>query len=285
VPVTLQTPNRLDGPERASVLELADSIEAADGAPPLSDQARSRLATDQVDHYVARSGAQIVGYAQRHDGTAEVLGQPESLDALLDALEPSGPPLHLWAHGTRSRLLPVLDARGYERERTLWQLRWTAAPLPPMTVPAGVQIRPFVVGSDEAALLAVNAAAFAHHPEQGGWTLVDVTAREGESWFDSDDVLLAERVADAGPAELIGFHWTKRHTPTLGEVYVLAVAPTAQGLHLGSTLLIAGLAHLVEAGSTEVLLYVDDSNATAVALYEKYGFRRHDHDVQFRFAG
>lgn len=282
MPVTLQTPTRLDAPERASVLELADSIEAADGAPPLSDQARRLLATDQVTHFVARSGDAIVGYAQLEpdDGGAEVLGAPESLDPLLDALQSTAPQLRLWAHGTRSRLLPVLDARGYVRERTLWQLRWPAAPLPPLTVADGVQIRLFVVGSDEAALLAVNAAAFAHHPEQGGWTLEDVEAREAESWFRPDDVLLAERAG-----ELVGFHWTKRHSSSLGEVYVLAVAPAAQGMHLGATLLIAGLTHLTEVGSTEVLLYVDDSNTTAVALYEKYGFRRFDHDVQYRYVG
>jgi mycothiol synthase len=275
----------LDAGERASVLELADAIEAADGAPPLSDQARSLLATDQVSHFLVRSGDAITGYAQLQDGAAEVLGRPEALADLLDALEGNGAPLRLWAHGTRSRLLPVLDARGYIRERTLWQLRWPAAPLPPFSVPAGVTIRPFVVGADETALLAINAAAFAHHPEQGGWTLADVTARESESWFDADGVLLAERDAAGGVPELVGFHWTKRHTATLGEVYVLAVAPAAQGLHLGAALLIAGLTHLVDGGSTEVLLYVDDSNTAAVALYEKYGFGRHDHDVQYRFGG
>jgi mycothiol synthase len=280
VPVTLQTPTRLDSPERAAVLELAASIEADDGAPPLSDQARSLLTSDQVAHFLARSDEQIIGYAQQQDGAAEVLGRPDSLDALLDALEAAAPPLHLWAHGTRSRLLPVLDDRGYERERTLWQLRWSAVPLPAIDRPADVALRSFVVGADEAALLSVNAAAFAHHPEQGGWTPADLVAREGEPWFDPDGILLAERAG-----ELVGFHWTKRHSPTLGEVYVLAVSPAAQGLHLGRSLLIAGLAHLVEGGSREVLLYVDESNTTAVALYEKYGFRRHDHDVQYRYPG
>ena len=43
----------------------------------------------------------------------------------------------------------------------------------PVPVP-GVQIRTFVPGRDEEAWLAVNAAAFVHHPEQGRITLDDL---------------------------------------------------------------------------------------------------------------
>ena len=38
---------------------------------------------------------------------------------------------------------------------------------------------------------------------------------------------------------------------------------------------------LVDKGN-EVLLYVDDANTAALALYEKYGFARADHDAQYR---
>ena len=278
MPISIASPARLDDQQRAAVLDLAETIEHADGAPPLSDQGRSQLTSTRVRHVTATDAGALVGYAQRDATSAELLGEPQTLAPLLDALQSDVGELDLWAHGSRSRLVPVLEARGYVRERVLWQLRRVATPLDSPPVPAGVRLRPFVVGRDEDAWLAVNAAAFAHHPEQGGWTRADLDARESESWFDPAGLLLAER-----DGELLGFHWTKRHNAALGEVYVIAVAPAAQGLHLGSVLLIAGLEYLRRDGVSEVLLYVDESNSQAMALYEKYGFRRFDHDVQYRY--
>jgi mycothiol synthase len=105
----------------------------------------------------------------------------------------------------------------------------------------------------------------------------DIKAREREEWFDPAGFLLAQR-----GTELLGFHWTKIHTPTLGEVYVLGISPAAQGMRLGSILLQRGLAHLAARGCTEVLLYVDDANAAALRLYERAGFTRYDEDVLWR---
>jgi mycothiol synthase len=278
VAVTISNPTALDERERACVLKLAATIEASDGAPPLSDQARTQLGSDGVRHLVASDAGALAGYAQLSGIGAELLGTPASLGPLLDELQRAAPGLELWAHGARSRLAPVLDERGYERVRVLWQLRWPVTPLEPAPLHPGVELRPFVVGSDEAAWLRVNAAAFAHHPEQGGWTLADLQAREAELWFDPSGFLLAW-----SGEQLLGFHWTKRHSLALGEVYVIGVDPPAQGMTLGKSLLVAGLEHLRNAGAQEVLLYVDESNTTAMALYEKYGFQRFDHDTQYRY--
>jgi mycothiol synthase len=80
---------------------------------------------------------------------------------------------------------------------------------------------------------------------------------------------------------VIGFHWTKLHPDGLGEVYVLGVDPAAQGMHLGPSLLAAGLRHLAGRGAPEVLLYVEGDNQKALALYEHFGFHRYDRDSQY----
>ena len=53
----------------------------------------------------------------------------------------------------------------------------------------------------------MNAAAFAHHPEQGQWTAPDLDHRMAEDWFDPAGFL----VLDAPDGEMAGFHWTKVH--------------------------------------------------------------------------
>ena len=119
---------------------------------------------------------------------------------------------------------------------------------------------------DRDEVLRVNAAAFAHHPEQGSMDADDLAARMAEEWFDPAGLL----VADAG-AGLRGFHWTKQHSAELGEVYVVAIDPAAQGQGLGRVLTLAGLHHLHGLGVGEVLLYVESDNAPAVRVYERPG--------------
>src|SRR5205814_7416943 len=121
--------------------------------------------------------------------------------------------------------------------------------------------RSFRPGRDEDAWIEVNAAAFANHPEQSRVVRADLEARMAEPWFDPAGFLLAERAG-----ELLGFHWTKVHGDGLGEVYVLGIAPAAQGLGLGPALLVRGLRYLADRGCPTVLLYVDGDNDAAMQL-------------------
>lgn len=281
--LTISTPERPDAATRAVVHDLARTLERRDGAPPLSDQALTQLESADVTHLLASVGGRVVGYAQLAGASLEVAApDPPTLAALLNAAErraSAGPVA--WSHGTRSPLAAVLAERGYRQVRVLHQLRRALTDLPVPRPPApGVTIRPFEVGRDEDAWLAVNAAAFATHPEQGSWVRADLAAREADPWFDPAGFLLAER-----DGVLLGYHWTKVHDDGTGEVYVLGIHPDAQGLGLGAALLDAGLGHLAARGCAEVLLYVDDDNATAVRLYEKAGFGRYDVDVQWAAPG
>ncbi|MER6594220.1 mycothiol synthase, partial [Micromonospora purpureochromogenes] len=166
-----------------------------------------------------------------------------------------------------------------------WQLRRSlAAALPAPRLPDGVVLRAFRPGADDEAWLALNTRAFAAHPEQGRWTPADLRARLAEPWFDPAGFLLA--VEEAG-GRLLGFHWTKVHerpgSARIGEVYVLGVDPSAHGGGLGRALTTAGLAHLRDArGLDRVMLYVDESNSSAVALYERLGFARWCGHVNYR---
>jgi mycothiol synthase len=264
-------------PDPADVLALAAAVEQADGAPPLSDQTVSQLRSSAVTHLSALDGDALVGYAQLGGRSLELAADPEAIEALLDAALASGP-VKVWSHGHRSRLLVPFERRGFTRERELHQLRRPLDEVPPdPPLDDGVSVRPFVPGQDDAAWLALNAAAFVHHPEQGLWTQADLDARIAEPWFDASGFLLAER-----GDELVAFHWTKVHPDGLGEVYVLGVSPAAQGLGLGGALLVRGLRHLKDARHCPgVLLYVDGDNPAALRLYERDGFTRFDLDVQW----
>ena len=75
-------------------------------------------------------------------------------------------------------------------------------------LPDGLVARPFRPGRDEEEWLRVNAAAFAHHAEQGRMTRADLDARMDEPWFDPAGLILV--VPESDPDTVAAFHWTKR---------------------------------------------------------------------------
>jgi mycothiol synthase len=257
-----------------------------------------------ASHLLARADGALVGYAQLDatattpDGTpdpvAELVVHPDhrrrGVGAALLAEVLDRAPARVWAHGALPAAAALAASAGLTAQRELWRMRRPLdLPLPDLEMPDGVRIRPFVVGADEAELLRVNNAAFAWHPEQGGWTPDDVAAREGEPWFDPAGVLLA--VDDTAPEHVLGFHWTKVHAAgtgeadadaAVGEVYVLGVDPAARGRRLGPVLTLAGLAHLRDRGLGAVVLYVEADNTAAVRVYRELGFERFSADVSYR---
>ncbi|MEV1071881.1 mycothiol synthase [Micromonospora parva] len=284
--------DRLAPAEVADVLALASSAGDTDGADPLDEHVLLRLRDPDAAavHLIARADdGTLTGYAHldttdpvdgigvelvvhpayRRRGTGRALAR--------GVLASATGPLRAWAHGDHPSAAALAVDLGFTRARVLWQLRRPlAAPLGEPRLPDGVTLRAFRPGADDAAWLALNARAFAEHPEQGRWTSDDLRVRLAEPWFDPAGFLLAEETATG---RLLGFHWTKVHerpgSARIGEVYVLGVEPTAHGGGLGRALTTAGLAHLRDKrGLDRVMLYVDDSNTGAVALYERLGFAR-----------
>jgi mycothiol synthase len=214
----------------------------------------------------------------------------------------AGHALRLWAHGDLPGAAALARAEGFERFRALWQLRrpLREPPGPPLAqpaLPAGRTLRTFVPGQDEDEWLALNARAFAKHPEQGGWTRHDLELREREPWFDPAGFFIATK-----DGVMTGFHWTKVHppepgtgpagtaspgapgleSPGLGEVYVVGVDPAEQGSGLGRALTLAGLHHLRNRGVDQAMLYVDEDNIPAIRMYEALGFTRAKVDAMYR---
>ncbi|GAB3248522.1 mycothiol synthase [Nocardioides dilutus] len=192
------------------------------------------------------------------------------------------PAVTAWSHGDHPAAARLAAAHGLARARELWVMRRPAAdPLPDLGVPDGIEVRSYRP-QDAGEVVRVNAAAFAHHPEQGAMDEAELAERMAEEWFDPAGLLVA--ADDHG--SLVGFHWTKQHSPRLGEVYVVGIDPAAQGRGLGRVLTVAGLAHLADAGVEEVLLYVESDNAAGRRLYEGLGFTHAaaDTHVQYRRA-
>jgi mycothiol synthase len=303
-PAVTRSPH-LDATDIAAVLALAAAAGDTDGAYPLSEHVvlHIRQGGDvPAIHLLARDpdGA-LVGYAHvdttdKVDGaSAELVVHPSRRRhglgrALVQAaIAASGDGrLRLWAHGDHPSAGALALSLGFARARVLFQMRRPLfAPLPETTLPADVTLRTFQPGADDAEWLRVNARAFADHPDQGRWTLRDLRIRMSEPWFDPAGFLLA--VSEKSGA-LLGFHWTKVHGSSghdhqhdpIGEVYVVGVDPSFAGHGLGRALTVAGLRHLRAKGLDQAMLYVDESNTRAVALYEGLGFARWSTDVSYK---
>lgn len=265
--------------EVAEVTRIADAADAADGATPLDEAARMALADGVATVHLADGGFALI-----HGGDLSLAVHPDSRGrgvgtALLRGVTSYDGGLVAWSHGDHPAAARLATAYGWERVRDLWVMRRpTSLPLAPLDLPDGLTIRSYV-DADADAIVAVNAAAFASHPEQGAMDRDNLARRMAEPWFDPAGLLVAE-----DGSGVLGFHWTKQHDSSLGEVYVVGVSPQAQGRGLGKLLTLAGLHHLAGLGVEEILLYVESDNDPAVAVYSRLGFAHADADthVQYR---
>jgi mycothiol synthase len=297
-------------PEQADeVRALGRRATEADGVAALSEQTLLSLGAPEgeVEHVLAYAAGGLVAYAQSQPGEE---GEGPSVELVVDpatrrqglgsavwaAVEARHPQARVWAHGDLPSARGLAAARGLEPVRELHKM---ARPLTgadatgeaaeaATALPDGFSARAFVPGRDEQAWLETNAAAFAHHPEQGRLTLADLRERMDQPWFDPAGFIVVE--ADEAPGRVAAFHWTKvdpeqRSTTdpaaTAGEVYVVGVHPAYQGRGLARPLTALGLAHLAGLGLPEVVLYVDGDNAGALRTYSSLGFRDIMVDVMY----
>ncbi len=293
---TLDIKRQFDAGEIADVSGLLAAVERADGHRPLSDHLWLDLVEGGREGFAGLVAWEPghehpVAYAQLSRGNDSwalelavhphhryemmAIG-PELLTAAVDVVaHEGGGHVHWWVFEPTAAHEQLARNAGLTPGRRLYQMRRSL----PVGAPDELVTRAFVPGQDEEAWLRVNNRAFGLHPEQGGWDLATLVAREREAWFDADGFRIHER-----NGELAGFCWTKVHPdadPVLGEIYVIAVDPAFHGLGLGKSLTLAGLDYLAGRGIPVAMLYVDADNVAALALYRNLGFEIHRTDRAF----
>ncbi|QDZ14791.1 mycothiol synthase [Humibacter ginsenosidimutans] len=285
----------VDGDGLSDVLGVADAARDDDGVDPFNEQTRLDLASGRRVGHVGTAGGVPVAAAATGAGQLDLVVLPAKrgngygsamLGSLLPVLERDA---SAWSHGDHPAARALAASHGFDRVRVLLRLRLDELPAGDDagageavgTGPAtdGIQFESFDAERDAADWLALNARAFASHPEQGGMTADDLRERMDEDWFDPHDFLVARDATGL----MLGFHWMKLEPDSDdAEVYVLGVAPDASGRGLGRRLLAAGLRHMRERGRTSSSLYVEGDNRPALALYRSVGFVDDAVDVQYR---
>ena len=298
----------LDADALCEITDLLETTTALEGHAPIGEHkmAHLRVGAEDWDGILAYADdhRQLIGYAHLRWNPAgadprlavEVVVHPEHRGegvqaALLDQTRATvaragGGRMFLWVHRVHDATETLAHRMGFAIQRELAFMRRPAEPAPPAEPdPEGVVVRPYDGTRDDAAFLEINNAAFPDHPENGGWDAAEFADRRALPWFDPGGLFMAfRREADGSEGEPLGFHWTKWHSHDgddaphgpIGEVYVLAVHPRAQGLGLGRHLLRVGMRHLASR-SDEIVLYVDCASAGPVGLYRSEGF-----DVVYR---
>ena len=236
------------------------------------------------EHFAVREGDALIALAGlAPDGSAEVAVDPAyrrlgHATSLITQLLSRRPDAGVWAHGNLPAAKSLAESLGLKVTRELLVMAvegeaLTAIGAPGSTAQAltgqeGMRESSYAEAGDaEKQWLQVNNEAFHWHPEQGGWDIARLHAAMDTEWFDPAGVRFlfdGERLA--------GFHWTKRHSDSLGEVYVVGIADAYRGRGLGDPLMRAGVEHLVAGGAQKVILYVEADNEPAVKRYKELGF-------------
>jgi mycothiol synthase len=261
-----------------TISRVAAAAEDADGAAPLDEATWLTLRhhPDRVRSWVREDGfALLIGsdlsVVVHPDARGHGLGR-----SLLEQALPASGEVHAWSHGDHPAAAALARSHGFARVRELWVMRRASSePLPAVSDQASIR---GYRDSDADEVVRVNAAAFAHHPEQASMDAANLAERMTQPWFDPAGLLVA-----SDGDKLLGFHWTKQHSPDVGEVYVIGIDPAAQGRGLGKQLVLAGLHYLAGRGVREVLLYTDSDNAGAISLYSGLGFTHADRDTHVMY--
>lgn len=239
------------GEPESSAAEVAEWLDSEGGV------AAGVVATDD--------DGRVCGFALKGAHEDVFLAEPTQVAAVADALLPGLRPVRkLMTYGGDAERLAAFERHGFAHLRSAFTLARPAGDVPAAQVPAGIDVAPYVLGGDDAAvhrLIYVDAAwaSVEGHAERGLEDWLEVTRACGTLLLATRDGRpvgwLAGRVLDSGR----------------GFVQTLAVAGSERGRGLGRALLLLGFAALRDAGAADMTLGVEARNDAALGLYRSVG--------------
>lgn len=278
------------GIDPAAAHAIASRAENADGVPAISEQFLLGLDDPHFGHthFGVYLGDQLAGFAAVDGDSVELVVDPAHRrhglgSKLIDAATAHGV-TKIWAHGDLPGAQHIGAAHHMVVTRTLLVMGSDDIDVS-VVVPEGFTIMNLTQARAElddadGQWLKANNQAFSWHPEQGGWDLDRLARAQKTTWFRPEDVLFLVHDGD-----IAGFHWLKRHSETLGEIYVVGLARDFRGKGLGDPLVRAGLKHLHDLGMNRAILYVEADNKPAVNAYTALGFQVHERHVVYEPQG
>lgn len=291
---------KLSETQKASVLKLIDETTAIDNTPPIAEHILLYLrhGGNKADsHLIVEKNSQIIGYAYLDKSdlisgpSVQLVVDPRYRDNSVDkqllskAVEICGTNLALWVRGNLPLSNSLLESFAFKKIRSVHQMSKSLNNFQLINkMELQIVFKNFSPEQDSKAWLSLNNRVFKNHPEQGNWELSDLNIRLKEEWFDNKSFFIAEY-----RNLMIGSIWIKTHSSNklsltknsrqIGEIYQVAVDPDFQGRGLGKRLIIIANNYLISKGFKNSILYVDESNSSALKLYSSIGFKTSNKDT------
>ena len=185
--------------------------------------------------------------------------------------------LHVQVPSDSADARHLLSTEEFLPVKTYWQMRWDgdeipSVGLPPVGLPQGFSLRPFVRDRDEDELTRLQNAAFEHSWGFSPNTVEEIGARVRLERSDTGGIIF---VVDG--SRLSAYNWTmiaSNDSGSTGWIAMTGVHPDYRGRGLGRAVVVTGLEHLKARGVDGVELEVDSENVPARDLYLGLGFRK-----------
>ena len=157
----------------------------------------------------------------------------------------------------------LLKNHGFDLTEEVAMLVWEPQPLPAFSPPTGLRLRP-MVASDLPAVAALDANAFSPFWQMPLESFAVALARS----------VWATVIEDPTSGQILGFQ-ISTPSPLGGHLARIAVHPQVQGKGIGRWLVHNALEFFQRNQAEQVTLNTQGTNAKALALYRRMGFRHH----------